>query len=221
MPRHIVPPSFLFRYSIPVAHRPSLPRTKPPLLKLPRPCRLPAPGSLDGFKTFAELRAGWNAAGLGISVEVRGKKRAPVRSTEDFLASDQVQLWIDTRNTQSIHHASRYCHRFVLFPTGAGARGEESEIIQSDVARAREDAPRAEPGSYRVWSEALKDGYRLEAWFGSEALFGYDPEANPALGFFYRVHDTELGDQFLTADSNFPVETDPSVWSTLELTAGT
>jgi hypothetical protein len=48
-------------------------------------------------------------------------------------------------------------------------------------------------------------------------LNGFDPEANPLLGFYYFLRDAELGEQFLTVGHEFPFPHDPSLWSTLEL----
>jgi hypothetical protein len=62
-------------------------------------------------------------------------------------------------------------------------------------------------------------GYRLEAWLPGDALTGFDPQANPLLGFYFYVRDAELGEQFLSVGHEFPFAHDPSLWSTLELTA--
>ena len=33
-----------------------------------------------------------------------------------------ANVWIDTRNTQNIHRAGRFCHRFAFLPVGAGGK---------------------------------------------------------------------------------------------------
>jgi hypothetical protein len=130
--------------------------------------------------------------------------------------SDGVQLWIDTRSTQTVHRASRFCHRFLLLPA-AGAHAKQAVAIQKPIARAREDAPFAGEGELTIASESRKDGYLLEVWLPGAALYGYDPESHPYLGFYYHVHDSELGDQFTTVGAEFPFAHDPSLWTTLHL----
>jgi hypothetical protein len=137
---------------------------------------------------------------------------------------DGVQFWIDTRNTQTIHRASRYCHHFCFAPTGGGRNGEQPFGIQLPIAQAREPTSLAAKGSLLVNAEIVSDGYRLEAWLRREQLHGFDPAADreagtpTKLGFFYEIRDSELGDQTLTVDADFPYAYDPSLWSTLELT---
>ena len=63
------------------------------------------------------------------------------------------------------------------------------------------------------------DGYRVELWLDAADLHGFDPEANPRLGFYYLVRDRELGEQFLSVEHDFPFAFDPSVWSTIELSS--
>jgi hypothetical protein len=134
-----------------------------------------------------------------------------------------LQIWIDTRNTQSIHRASRYCHYFCFLPSGGGSDGRAPFACQLPVPRAREDAPLTTPESIRIHSETTRDGYRLEAWLTREQLHGFEPEdlgdsaSNPLLGFYYYARDAELGEQYLTVGREFPFSSDPSLWATLEL----
>lgn len=213
----LVPQRFLFRYSFPVSFVEKLPLDGRRLLGLSEGCVLPSPASLDGSPSFGDLRLAWNEKGLGISVEVVGK-RQPLRCDERRLDdSDGLQVWIDTRNTQNIHRASRFCHAFSLLPLGGGADGAESVGIQTEIPRAKELTPLAPRGAIRVSSTVKRDGYLLEAWISAEALNAYDPEAQPRLGFYYVLRDEELGLQTLSVDAEFPYAFDPSLWSTLEL----
>src|SRR5690606_32582969 len=94
---------------------------------------------------------------------------------------------------------------------------EKPSAMELSIARAREDRELADPDDIPVWSKLFSDGYRLEAWLPAKVLVGYDPEANPQLGFYYKIWDAELGGQFLTVNAEFPIDQDPSLWSTLEL----
>lgn len=215
----VVPHRFLFRSSLPVVHVPGLPKSGSRLLDLPPTCILPDFSELDGATTFGEIRAAWNAHGLGFAVDVRGKSRPPLGNSAAPAESDGLQVWIDTRNTQTIHRASRFCHHFCAAPTGSGKRENAPFAAQRPIARAREEGPLAKPEQMQVWSALRPDGYSLELWLPGEILYGFEPESNPLLGFYYWLHDRELGDQFQSVGLEFPFSHDPSLWSTLELTS--
>jgi hypothetical protein len=222
----VVPPPFLFRFALPVRRCDDIPkRGKFAIsgLDLSAEFALPDLSELRGVRPFGEVRAAWNDEGLGFSVLVRGKKHPPAADERMPTMPDGVQLWIDTRNTQTIHRASRYCHHFCFASVGGGSRGEHPFGTQLHIAQAREPTTLAAKGSLLVRSESKSDGYRLEIWLRRDQLQGFDPAADretgtpTKLGFFYEIRDSELGDQTLTVDSNFPFAYDPSLWSTLEL----
>lgn len=213
----LLPHRFLFRYSFPVRYTAKLPRAGKKLLGLDETHRLPETAALDGGTTLGDLRLAWNETGLGISLHVRGKKHPVTGDTGNLEQSDVLFVWIDTRNTQNIHRASRFCHQFCLMAAGNPEDDRAPHAFQSPIPRAREEAPLCKPEDLRVSTDAAKGGYLLEAWLPSKALHGFDPEAQPRLGFYYYLHDTELGDQYLTVGPEFPFAADPSLWGTLEL----
>lgn len=213
----LVPAPFLFRYSIPVSRIERLPRAQAPLLKLPATAEIPFPSSMENERTFATLRMAWNPHGLAVSVTVTGKSDWPVCSPESIQNSDGVQLWLDTRNTQNIHRASRYCHHFVLLPIGEGTDGMTPVIKQLPVPRAGEDAPEVDDEHILLESAADTSGYTVAAWFPQESLYGFDPDSYPRLGFYICVRDAELGNQCFTVGDDFPYQSDPSLWVSLNL----
>lgn len=213
----LLPHRFLFRYSIPVSHASALPRKGKNLLGLTETHRLPDFGPLDDAPAFGELRMAWNEQGLAVSVAVRGKGQPLHFDASAPDRSDGLQVWIDTRNTQNIHRASRFCHHFCLLPRGGGAKGDLPHAVQLTIARAKELAPMAETGVVRLAAEVTRDGYQLEAWLPADALNGFDPDAQNRLGFFYELRDAELGVQTLSVGPEFPYAADPSLWGTLEL----
>lgn len=212
----VVPHSFLFRYSFPVRRADNVPRKGARLLDLGEEFALPDLAALHEGPRFAELRMAWNPGGIGISARVQGKKAPPVCHPTYPAESDGLQVWIDTRNTQSIHRASRFCHHFCALPDG-GTR-KRPRAVQLPIARAREEAPLASPEQIGVHVEPQGDGYLLEMWIPADALTGFDAEANSRLGFYALVRDSELGEQFLSVGREFPFANDPSLWSTVELT---
>lgn len=213
----VVPHRFLFRYTLPVRRVSGLPKQGKRLLNLPKSCTLPDLSELDNAGSFGELRAAWNERGIGFSVAVSGKRTPLSCDPADSTESDGLQIWIDTRNTQSIHRAGRFCHHFCCLPTGADGTFENPVGLQLPIARAREDAQLAEPEQIRLSAERRRDGYLLECWLPAAILTGFDPAANPLLGFYYYLRDAELGEQYLTVSREFPFAYDPSLWSTLEL----
>ena len=90
-------------------------------------------------------------------------------------------------------------------------------MVQQQIARANEDAPEAITKKISCKVRVRKSGYQLEVWFPVDCLYGFDPENNPQLGFFYQLKDSELGDQYLSCGPEFPVANDPSMWGTLLL----
>lgn len=216
----VVPHRFLFRYSIPIPRIDRLPRKGRKLLNLPAACELPLFDDLDGAETFGRIAAAWNKRGLAFSATARGKTVPPRCDRKSPAESDGLQLWIDTRNTQSIHRASRFCHHFCVLPQGAGPKSDRPLAVQLPIARAKEESALADPSEISVAAEKIDDGYRVEVWLPAEVLKGFDPDANPRLGFYYLLLDSELGEQFLSVGRDFPFAHDPSLWSTLELQSG-
>jgi hypothetical protein len=214
----LLPHRFLFRYALPVRYAGKLPGSGKKLLGLGPEFALADFSELDKVAPFGELRLAWNEKGLGIGFEVRGKKRPPECPQQTPEAGDGLLVFVDTRNTQNIHRASRYCQQFYLFPAGAGPRGNDPWAVQVPILRAREEAPRADLAKISLAARVSKTGYALEAWLPGSVLHGYDPEAQPRLGFYYALHDAELGEQYLSVGPEFPFAVDPSLWSTLELT---
>jgi hypothetical protein len=214
----VLPPRFLFRFALSAPRADHLPgKSESRLLEFPEQSRLPDVASLDGAPGFAALRAAWNPGGLALSVEVRGKSAPPRCDPERPTTSDGLQVWIDTRCTQNVHRATRFCHYFCLLPTGGGKNGSVPVGVQLPVPRAREDAALCDPRDLRVVSEMRDNGYRLDAWLPASVLHGFDPESQPRLGFYYAVVDSELGTQVLSVGEDFPYSSDPSLWGVLEL----
>src|ERR1700678_1358562 len=168
----VVPHRFLFRFSFPVREVESSVARKP-FLDLEKIAPLPDLGGLDAAAPFAMLRAGWNEAGLGFRLEVSGKKMPVFADASDPTETDGLQIWIDTRNTQSIHRASRFCHHFAFWPVPsnwakgaakAGAEGAKAGAQHLAIALAKEDAPMSRAGLLRAVSRPSRGGYELDVW---------------------------------------------------------
>jgi hypothetical protein len=211
-----LPPRFLFRWSFVIPYRKDLPAANELLLGSDVQLCLPSLAEFDHRAEWTRWRAGWNQKGLGLAVTVSGKSKPPSPDPNTPLTGDVVQIWLDTRCTQNIHRATRYCQSFLVFPAGK-RRGSERPMIQRQpIPQARETAnpPEASP---ELSCCLLDDGYRLDIWFPAGSLIGYDPKNHQRLGFFAAVHDRELGSQTLTVGDEFSFATDPSLWTVLEL----
>ncbi len=211
----VLPAPFLFHFALPV---PRVERDAD-LLEACHPwpdvAALGRDGKAEERSEFGRIAVGWNETGLGVAVEVTGKRHPLVYDPLEPWVSDGLSLWIDTRNTRNVHRATRFCHQFCLIP-GAVAEGEPP-VVQLPVPRAKEDAPTAGPGDVSVTIDVRDDGYRLDAWFATASLHGFDPESSPRLGGYYHLKDAELGDRYTVVGPEFPFSGDPSLWVTLEL----
>jgi hypothetical protein len=213
----VLPPRFLFRYAYRAPRDDRLPRRMRPLrLDLSPTCRLPDFSALDGLTSPMELCAAWNPRGMAIAAHVQGKTQPPRCNPAEPTTSDGLQVWIDTRCTRNVHRASRFCHYFCLLPQGGGADGGPVGI-QLPVPRAREDAPLCDPMDILIASEVRSEGYSLEAWLPASVLNGFDPAAQPQLGFYFALMDVDLGLHPASVGDDFPYASDPSLWSALQL----
>jgi hypothetical protein len=150
-------------------------------------------------------------------VIVSGKQQPPWCRDSRIDDSDGLQLFIDTRNTQNIHRAGRFCHRFAFLPIGAGRKLDEPVAMLLAINRAKESPREIETGALKVRCQRLPDGYSLEGFIPAAALTGYSPADQPAIGFSYAVIDRELGWQTFSVGPELPFVEDPSLWGTLEL----
>jgi hypothetical protein len=211
----LIPPTMLFRFAAPCRYTEE--HWSSGGLKLDDKYRIPCFAELSGAKPFADLRLAWNENGLVFNLLVQGKQQPPWCRDSRIDDSDGLQLWIDTRNTQNIHRAGRFCHRFAFLPVGAGRRLDEPVAVLLAINRAKESPREIEQGHLKVRSEQSSAGYRLEGFVPAPALTGYSPSDQPALGFTYAVIDRELGRQTFSVGPELPFVEDPSLWGTLDL----
>jgi len=214
----LIPNAFLFESNDAILKLPNKPGRRSSVKPLDERYQLNSLQSLDGKHPFATMAVGWHSAGLTISCSVQGKTKPPTCDPNQLPQSDGLQLWIDTRNTPGVHRANRFCHQFVALPTGGGDKKDAPLVQQIEIARCREPSPLTPSDSFWTNSEIRDDGYDLTIWFPAEALNAYDPVESPRLGFFYAVHDEELGLQTPSVGEEFPFSSDPTLWHSIELT---
>jgi len=215
MPEPLIPPSFLFRFTLRIPHVAELPGTGRTSWNLDDRCRLPAV-SLADRSPFADVRMAWNLEGLAVSWQIDNKSRPIARAATGSLG-DRLRLWIDTRNTQNIHRASRFCHYIAIHASIGTGTNPGPRADQYPIDRARENSDISRSDRLQTWLHPLKGGYRCETWIPAECLTGYSPADQSRLGFYYDLRDSEFGTQFLSVGPEFPYDHDPSMWQTLEL----
>jgi len=220
MSEFLLPKRFPFRFSLPCLYRKKAWSDKGAALgekyRLVDLAELEG-GARGGKAGYADVRVAWSEAGLAFSVQVADKKRPPWCRETRLDDSDGLQVFIDTRNVQNVHRATRFCHHFIFLPGGAGPKLDQPVAAWLPIHRARENPQSFEIESLGLRAEKRGDGYLLEAFVPAEALTGYDPSEHAALGFTYAVIDRELGEQTLATGSPMPFQEDPSLCATLEL----
>jgi hypothetical protein len=215
MSETLISPTMLFRFAAPCFYTDA--RWSADGIKLGEKYRLPCFAELHGKQPFADVRLAWNEAQVLLNVTVRGKEQPPWCRDSRIDDSDGIQFWIDTRNTQNIHRAGRFCHRFAFLPIGAGRRLDEPLAVMLAINRAKESPREIDPRQLAIRGARLADGYSLAGAIPAAALTGYNPAEHPAIGFSYAVIDRELGWQPFTVGPELPFVDDPSLWGTLDL----
>ncbi len=203
----IVPHSFLFRHSISLQEIGKLPLKRGRLLNLPDSALLPDLTFDHKLKQWGKVKLAWNKNGLAIALKV-DQKQHPTTALDSF------KVWIDTRDTKTIHRANRYCHLFEFHAVGDNNKPVCSQL---PIHRAQADAPPCDLSKVLLWAKTQATGHELDAWLPASVLNGFDPSLTPQLGFYYAISDSELGDQFMIVDHEFPFEQDPSLWATVRL----
>jgi hypothetical protein len=214
MAEPLISPTLLFHFAAPCRYTDQ--KWAASGLALDESYRLPSFAALHDGKQFADFRFAWNEAGLYLNVAVRGKQQPLWCRDTRIDDSDGVQVFIDTRNTQNIHRAGRFCHRFAFLP-GDGQSQAEPLAVMLAINRAKESPREIDPRQLAVRSSRLSDGYSLQAAIPAAALTGYNPAEHPAVGFSYAVIDRELGWQTFSVGPELPFMDDPSLWGTLDL----
>ncbi len=181
-------------------------------LSLPESCRLPSFGALSGGPIFADLRVAWSIDGIGFTVKVSGKRAMPWCRDTRLDESDGLHLWMDTRNSPSIHRATQHCHRFLFLPAGGGPQRDRPVATLIPINRARGNPKPIGDRVLQIHAAPKHDGYEMSGLIPATAMTGYEPHDQPRMSFYYAVTDRELGSQSLTLSDQFPVAEDPSLW---------
>jgi hypothetical protein len=219
MQNQIVPPSFLFQFSMAAPQVNSIPRKKGGLLQLDDACRIFVPGTLNDSNASFDLKVAWNPEGLGIEFDVRGKKLPPAGRRSSLKTSDYISIFIDTRHTANVHRATEYCASLNVFPVDEDF-DEKPAVVFAEIAQQRATKKDQDGRKCGLQCHTHPNGYTLELWIPQTQMFGFDEAPSIGrIGFYCVVHDTELGEIPLSIADDFPIAFDPSTWLQLELKA--
>ena len=72
-------------------------------------------------------------------------------------------------------------------------------------------------GVVDMTSQLQPDGWQIDAVLSAAAIPGWDPDEQSTLGFFAAVVDRRLGQIPLFAPPEYPWDSDPTTWSSIEL----
>lgn len=222
MSEQLITPPFLFRFCVP-CHRTKKKWsdkgvTLEPKYLIPSfQSELTSAEDVPPPSAFAELRMAWSDEGLFFQVQVKGKKQAPSCRESKLEDSDGLTLLVDTRDTHNVHRASRFCHQYIFLPAGEGAgmKNPVGELL--NINRAKDNPTQPNRGTLKVFSSVKGEGYKMSGWVPAEAITGYDPAEHKRLGFYFVVKDRELGWHTFSLGSDYPFQTDPSLWGSLDL----
>jgi len=206
----LLDPACLFRFEVPIEHQ-SL-AWGAMGLQLDPACTVPNFSVLSGGTPWAQVRFAWNVDGIGLWVQVKGKKQIPRCRPQQVQESDGIQLFLATRNVSEVHRGNRFCHSLFFSPLGGGTKREAPFSAWRPLEMAREvnDSLRQSPPD--VHAKLLPDGYQLSGRIPASSLHGFDPREFSLISMSYLVKDHELGVQPWTVGEEFPIRVDPSLW---------
>lgn len=177
------------------------------------PVSAPAPGSSLQAGPL-DTRIAWSEDGLTIQFTLTGKTRRPYCRLNDLEHSDAIEVFVDTRNTKTVHRATRYCHRFLFLPTGTGPSEKDPYGSMLKIHLARGEPPTMGAYQPQVESKIMANGYQLTCHMSRKYLEGWAPAEQPEIGLYFQLRDSELGHVHFAYDRQLPVSEDPSLWPT-------
>ena len=174
-------------------------------------------GALKGSSSLLNLEL------VGAKTACSYKLKSPRRSNHCGVANHNCLIAMafksglipETRTT--FHRASKFCHWFILLPSGGGDDGEEPLANMLKINRSKDDSPSINRHKIDLNAKVTKTGYKLSAFIPGKALNGWDVNEQRNIGFNFSVVDRELGCQTLAVGPELPISEDPSLWQTLEL----
>jgi hypothetical protein len=166
---------------------------------------------------FFDFRIAWSPRGLVVTTIVAGRRRVVRRAPTESDAPDVLRLCLDTRDVKEARRAGRFCHKFLFYPfVGKTDDAERPSAIWAPINRAKESPSPVDVGEFRLASERRIDGFAFSAAIPASTMTGFDPTDFRRLGLHFSQRDEERGSFDLQLGEPFPIEDDPSLWTSFE-----
>ena len=170
-------------------------------------------GICDANRDFFDFRTAWSPEGFALTVVVAKKSEQKTFANSELDSADQIRVCLDARDLKEVKRGTRFCYKFVFFPTAVDARKTLSpKARQVTISRAREQATAIDAGEIALASELRADGYAFSAFFPAQTLVGYEPDSFNRLGLHFAVTDGARGVFALQHYAPTLYEEDPSLW---------
>ncbi len=172
---------------------------------------------LKRSRAFAKVFFSWDDDNLYVGLHVTGKMRPVDVHAQTPWRKDCMELWIDVRNDKTQRRYTEHCHHFFLLPQGrkgkpklatAAEWREQGSAIQETIFNYPE---------IKIASSVQRNTYSLEARIPRSVIPTYDPVNHPLIGFNYHINDVDRRAQWWSCGLDFPRQSDPSTWGTVEL----
>jgi len=176
--------------------------------------RLPDLAQTLGEESFSEVFLGWNSE--GIRVLVHANKPFEEVQFPEIQQGDSVELFFDTRNVKTSSYNTRFCHHFFFLPEPMEGK-QAGELTRFRTEEAHEWC---DPADLQVKAFFGRNYYTLDLFIPAHCLHGYDPDQFDLIGFTYRINRCGGSAQhFSVSSEDYQIEEQPSLWSSLRLTA--
>ena len=170
-------------------------------------------GICDANRDFFDFRVAWSPGGLALTVVVAKKAEQKPFVGNELDSPEQIRVCLDTRDIKEVKRGSRFCYKFVFFPTTSNLwKTVAPTVRQVTIAKAREQATAVDADEIGLASELRADGYAFSAFFPAQALVGFDPNDFDRFGMHFAVTDGVRGVFALQHYAPIPFEEDPSLW---------
>ena len=213
----LIPKRALFQFEIPIHYCAEPPRIDGIVSEWEDKYLAPTLIELEDEEPFADVYWAWNEDGFCAAFDVPNRRGRPRCDPKHWWKGDGVRLCLDTRDARDIKRATRFCHFFYLLPLGGGRDGKGPLVGTHRMSRAKEPPPAVDLSLVKVAAHVARTGYSLEVAIPGRCLHGWDPAEHPRIGVFYKVRDTQHGNQHLTVDDELGWNVDPSTWATAVL----
>lgn len=176
---------------------------------------LPNTGSLCHEFDFVKVAMGWHEDGLKFQIHVN---QACTKSFfPEVQKGDSVELFIDTRDLKSAGFNTRFCHHFYFLPKAVDGNyaGEVTHF------RTEDSHPLCDPNLLICQTNLSSHSYAMQIIIPKNCLHGYEPSQFDRIGFTYRINrHSGTPQHFSVSSSEFPIEQQPSLWSSIKLIKG-